>query len=144
MVPLTVRQMIAVVEREGSRMARQRGSHRQFVHPDRPGVVTIAGKPGADLPIGTERAILRHRPDRRCQVSDPRRYVIVIEQADDGGYGAWAPDLPGCVALGDTIEETEREMRSAIAFHIDGLRLNGDPVPAPSGVAVALVEVDAA
>jgi len=77
-------------------------------------------------------------------VSDPRKYVIVIEQADDGGYGAWAPDLPGCVALGDTIEETEREMRSAIAFHIEGLRLNGDPVPEPSGVAMAMVEVDAA
>ncbi len=77
-------------------------------------------------------------------MSDPRRYAIVIEQADDGGFGAWAPDLPGCVALGDTIEETEHSMREAIAFHIEGLRLNGDPVPEPSGVAVAMVEVDAA
>jgi predicted RNA binding protein YcfA (HicA-like mRNA interferase family) len=51
--------MIAVVEREGWRLARQRGSHRQFVHPDRPGVVTIAGRLGTDLPVGTERAILR-------------------------------------------------------------------------------------
>jgi predicted RNase H-like HicB family nuclease len=49
------------------------------------------------------------------------KYVIVIEQAGDGGFGAWAPDLPGCVALGDTIEECEREMRGAIAFHLEGL-----------------------
>jgi predicted RNA binding protein YcfA (HicA-like mRNA interferase family) len=51
--------MINLVEREGWRLARQCGSHRQFTHADRPGVVTIAGKPGADLPAGTERAILR-------------------------------------------------------------------------------------
>jgi predicted RNase H-like HicB family nuclease len=54
-------------------------------------------------------------------VSDPRKYVILIGPTPDGGFGAWAPDLPGCVALGDTIEETEREMREAIAFHIKGL-----------------------
>lgn len=77
-------------------------------------------------------------------MSDPKRYVIVIEQADDGGYGAWAPDLPGCVALGDTVEETEREMRGAIAFHIEGMRLHGEDVPPPSAVAAALVDVDAA
>jgi len=50
-------------------------------------------------------------------MSNPLRYVVVIEQAADGGFGAWAPDLPGCVALGDTIEETEREMHEAIEFH---------------------------
>ena len=77
-------------------------------------------------------------------MSDPRRYVIVIEQGSDGGFGAWAPDLPGCVALGDSVEETEREMRDAIAFHLEGLRLNGDPIPEPSAIATAVVEVDAA
>jgi predicted RNase H-like HicB family nuclease len=45
-------------------------------------------------------------------------YLIVIERADDGGYGAWAPDLPGCVALGETVEEAERQMREAVAFHV--------------------------
>jgi predicted RNase H-like HicB family nuclease len=63
-------------------------------------------------------------------VSDPLRYVIVIEQAADGDYGAWAPDLPGCVALGDTVEETEREMREAIGFHLESLREHGEPHPA--------------
>jgi predicted RNase H-like HicB family nuclease len=68
-------------------------------------------------------------------------YLIVIERAEDGGFGAWAPDLPGCVALGDTQEACEREMREAIAFHIEGLRQQGEPVPRPSAVAAALVDV---
>jgi predicted RNase H-like HicB family nuclease len=77
-------------------------------------------------------------------VSDPRRYLVVIERADDGGYGAWAPDLPGCVALGDTIKECEQSMREAITLHLAGMREDGEPIPQPSTVAAALVEVDAA
>jgi predicted RNase H-like HicB family nuclease len=67
-------------------------------------------------------------------------YLIVIERGD-GNFGAWAPDLPGCVAVGDTIEECELGMRDAIAFHIDGLREEGQPVPEPAVVAAAVVEV---
>lgn len=67
-------------------------------------------------------------------------YLIVIERGD-GNYGAWAPDLPGCVAVGDTIEETEREMRKAIRFHLDGLRAEGEPAPKPAAVAAAVVDV---
>lgn len=58
------------------------------------------------------------------------QYLIIIEPGK-GNYGAWAPDLPGCVAVGDSAEECEREMREAIAFHVDGLRLEGYPVPEP-------------
>jgi HicB_like antitoxin of bacterial toxin-antitoxin system len=46
-------------------------------------------------------------------------YAIIIERAEDGGYGAWCPDLLGCVALGDTEAETIAEMTEAIKFHID-------------------------
>jgi predicted RNase H-like HicB family nuclease len=67
-------------------------------------------------------------------------YLIVIERGD-GNFGAWAPDLPGCVAVGDTIEECEREMREAIAFHIEGLRLEGEPIPEPTSVAAAVVDI---
>jgi predicted RNase H-like HicB family nuclease len=74
----------------------------------------------------------------------PPSYLIVIERADDGGYGAWAPDLPGCVALGDTIEDTERQMREAIAFHLEGLREQGEPVPAPTAVAAVMLTTPAA
>jgi len=71
--------------------------------------------------------------------TDARSYLIVIERADDGGYGAWAPDLPGCVALGDTIEDAEHQMREAIAFHLEGLRDQGEPVPVPTAVAAVML-----
>ena len=59
------------------------------------------------------------------------RYAIVIEKGE-GNYSAYVPDLPGCVATGDTPEETRREIAEAIAFHIEGMRADGLPVPAPS------------
>ena len=59
------------------------------------------------------------------------RYAIVIEKAD-GNYSAYVPDLPGCVATGDSVATVEREMRAAIRFHIDGLKEDGLPVPAPT------------
>jgi predicted RNase H-like HicB family nuclease len=71
-------------------------------------------------------------------------YLIVIERADDGSYGAWAPDLPGCVALGETIEDAERQMREAIAFHLEGLRAAGEPVPTPTAVAAVMLTTPAA
>ncbi len=76
-------------------------------------------------------------------MSDPRRYVILIGRTPDGGFGAWAPDLPGCIALGDTVEDTEREMREAIAFHLEGLRSDGEPVPEPSTLST-VIEIPAA
>ncbi len=65
-------------------------------------------------------------------------YLIVIENAG-GNFGAYAPDLPGCVATGDTAEECEREMREAIVFHVEGLREDGGPIPPPTIAAAAFV-----
>ena len=59
------------------------------------------------------------------------RYAIVIENAGSN-YSAYVPDLPGCVATGTTIEETERSIREAIEFHLDGMRKDGTPIPQPS------------
>ena len=59
------------------------------------------------------------------------RYAIVIEQAETN-FSAYVPDLPGCVATGSTLEEVEAEIREAIAFHLEGLREDGVPVPPPS------------
>ncbi len=58
-MPLKVREMITLIERDGWCLARTRGSHRQFTHATKPGKVTITGKPSSTLPIGTERSILR-------------------------------------------------------------------------------------
>lgn len=62
------------------------------------------------------------------------RYAVVIEKAD-GNYSAYVPDLPGCVATGHTVEEVEAEIRTAIRFHIDGLKADGLLVPAPTSIA---------
>ncbi len=56
------------------------------------------------------------------------RYAVVIEKAQSN-YAAYVPDLPGCIATGDTVAEVEAEIRDAIRFHIDGLRENGLPAP---------------
>ena len=58
------------------------------------------------------------------------KYAIVIERAPGGGnYSAYAPDLPGCVATADTLEEIKRLMREGIEFHLEGMREDGDPIP---------------
>ncbi len=57
------------------------------------------------------------------------KYAVVIEKAA-GNYSAYVPDLPGCVATGATIAEVETEIRDAIAFHLEGLREDGLPIPA--------------
>ena len=59
------------------------------------------------------------------------RYAIVIEKAE-GNYSAYVPDLPGCVATGTTVTEVESQIREAIAFHVEGMREDGVPIPAPS------------
>ena len=69
------------------------------------------------------------------------RYAIVIEAADTN-YSAYVPDLPGCVATGSTIAETERAIREAIEFHLEGLRADDLPVP-PASSRVDYVEVAA-
>ena len=59
------------------------------------------------------------------------RSAIVFEKAE-GNYSAYVPDLPGCVATGATVEETEAQIREAIEFHLDGLRQDGSPIPQPA------------
>jgi predicted RNase H-like HicB family nuclease len=62
------------------------------------------------------------------------RFAVVIEKAK-GNYSAYVPDLPGCVATGETVEAVEREIRAAIRFHIEGLRADGLEVPAATSIA---------
>jgi predicted RNase H-like HicB family nuclease len=62
------------------------------------------------------------------------RFLIVIEEAGQN-FSAYSPDLPGCVATGDTREETERNMYEAIQMHIEGLREDGLAIPSSTAVA---------
>lgn len=58
------------------------------------------------------------------------RYAIVIEKGPTS-YGAYIPDLPGCVAVGETLEEVRHLIQEAIEFHLEGLKIDGEPLPTP-------------
>ena len=70
------------------------------------------------------------------------QYAVVIERGEHS-FGAYVPDLPGCVAVGETEQEARVLIREAIVFHLDGMREDGEPVPMPSAH-VEYVEVAAA
>jgi predicted RNase H-like HicB family nuclease len=69
-----------------------------------------------------------------------KRYAVVIEKTENG-YGAFVPDLPGCIAAGDTYEETRQLIREAIPFHIEGLHENGETIPEPTA-GIEFVDAD--
>ncbi len=134
------RAVVKLLEEDGWRLVRQTGSHRQFRHPTKPGTVAVAGSqhgraardadqhPPAGWVEGTE------------QVSG---YAVIIEQGETG-YGAYAPELPGLGAAGDSSEEVEGLIREAIPLHIQSLRAHGEPVPTPSTVATMVIPAPAA
>ncbi|MFZ2446863.1 MAG: type II toxin-antitoxin system HicB family antitoxin [Syntrophobacteraceae bacterium] len=70
------------------------------------------------------------------------KYMVVIEKGE-ASYGAHVPDLPGCIAVGQSREEVLGLVREAIEFHIEGLKEAGEPVPMPSSMS-EYVDVDAA
>jgi len=70
------------------------------------------------------------------------RYLVVVEQGPKS-FGAYVPDLPGCVAAAESREEVLNLIREAIEFHIEGLRQDGQPIPPPSSSS-EVVDVQAA
>lgn len=69
------------------------------------------------------------------------KYAVIIERGQNS-YGAYAPDLPGCVAVAETRTEVVKMIQEAIEFHLEGMRLDGEPVPQPSSE-VGYIEVAA-
>ena len=69
-----------------------------------------------------------------------RKYIIIIESGERN-CSAYAPDLPGCIATGETIEETKRNMTEAIKAHLQLMRETGDPIPEPTTVMADSVTV---
>lgn len=67
------------------------------------------------------------------------RYAIIIEKAADGGFGAYVPDLPGCIGMGATKEETIESIAEAIRLHLEGMKEEGLTIPLPSTEAENLV-----
>jgi predicted RNase H-like HicB family nuclease len=69
------------------------------------------------------------------------KYAVIIEQGENG-YGAYVPDLPGCIAAADTREEVKKLIHEAIEFHIEGLKESGEPIP-DSTSSIEFIEVAA-
>ena len=69
------------------------------------------------------------------------RFVVIIERGETS-FGAYVPDLPGCVAAAETKEEVLQLIHEAIEFHVEGLREDGQPIPQPSS-SIEYVEVAA-
>jgi predicted RNase H-like HicB family nuclease len=69
-----------------------------------------------------------------------KRYAIVIEDAGSN-LAAYVPDLPGCVATGESVREVEKLIREAIALHLEGMTEDGVPIPEPSS-RVEYVEIE--
>jgi len=70
-----------------------------------------------------------------------KQYTVIYEHGE-GNWSAYVPDLPGCIATAKTRDQLESQIRDAIEFHIEGLRLHGEPVPEPS-IEAATVSVTA-
>ena len=102
----------------------------------KPGAVTIAGRPSRDPSRNVQQYSEAGRIEQRSNIV---KYTVVIEETGNS-YSAYAPDMPGCVAAGDTVPEVEHLIREALVFHIESLRKHGEPVPEPRASA-ALVEV---
>ncbi len=126
--------LLRVLREDGWRLERQTGSHRQFRHESKKGTVTINGHEGDTLSHWLVTAILKQAglSKKEPPMTD---YLVVIEPAEDGtGFGAYVPDLPGCVATGSTCEEARARIAFSIPLHIESLRSHGEPVPPPRAV----------
>ena len=86
---------------------------------------------------GTLRQGYPGRHSKQCdetsgvEMIEARKYAVVFERSEDG-YGAFVPDLPGCITVGNTLEETERNIREAITGHIEAMRAHGESIPMPT------------
>lgn len=69
------------------------------------------------------------------------KYAVIIEEGENG-FGAYVPDLPGCIAAADTKEEVKKLIHEAIEFHIEGLKEDGEPIPKPAS-SIEFIEVAA-
>jgi predicted RNase H-like HicB family nuclease len=64
-------------------------------------------------------------------MTEALKYAVVFERTEDG-YGAFVPDLPGCITVGDTLAETESNIREAIGGHIAAMKSHGERIPQPT------------
>src|SRR5690242_5232712 len=107
---MKVRDAIRLIESDGWRFHSQKGSHRQYVHPIKPGHVTIPGKL-VTISLGAHSTAFLNRRRSILNRTFMKQYAVIIEQIPDSNYSAYVPDLPGCISTGDTLDEVRRNIR---------------------------------
>jgi predicted RNase H-like HicB family nuclease len=139
---MKVGELIRLLEEDGWRLARTRGSHRQYKKREQ----TRYRNGGWEAGLGRATRDVKRDPEaggpeegREWRMT---RYMVVVERGATS-WGAHVPDLPGCVAVGETRAEALRLIREAIELHIEGLKQDGAPVPPPSSEG-EIVEIGAA
>jgi predicted RNase H-like HicB family nuclease len=81
-----------------------------------------------------------HPQASRCRAeATVNGYVVIVERDEQGGFSAWSPDLPGCVAAAGDYDEWVSLMRSAVQLHLRGMREDGEDVPEPTAVAALMI-----
>ena len=139
---MKVGELIRLLEDDGWRLVRTRGSHRQIQEPEQAGYRYCSWEAELGRAAGhAERDPEAGRPEEGREWR-MRRYMVVVERGESS-WGAHVPDLPGCVAVGESRPEVLRLIREAIELHIAGLREDGLPVPEPSSEG-EIVEIGAA
>src|SRR5208283_1065593 len=127
---MKVREVIRFIEQDGWHHVRTKGSHRQFQHSIKPGTVTWPGNSGWTCQSVRSIVSSSRRVSSGCRGMN-MEYLVVIEKGETS-YGAYVPDLPGCVAVGETRREVLKLIREGIELHIEALREAGEPVPPPT------------
>ena len=121
---MKVREVIKfLVENNGWYLVRICGSHRQFKLRSKKQRVTLNCMMDKELPEGALYYSLKHCFDTEA-ITERDHYEITVERSQNC-YSAYCPDLPGCVAVGETLDETKELMLSSVKLHLEGLRQDG-------------------
>ena len=92
---------------------------------------------GHDRRTSGGRDAQRHAKKRLAASRSEVEYAVIFEKSRSG-YGAYVPDLPGCVATGKTLEKVRRLIREAVQLHLEGMRQDGERIPEPTSIANAI------
>jgi predicted RNase H-like HicB family nuclease/predicted RNA binding protein YcfA (HicA-like mRNA interferase family) len=130
-VPKKYREVRDALREAGWEVLRQRGSHEVWGKPGERARIVVAGKDSDTIPAGT----LSSPKGKRLGAFEMSAYVVVFERADDGGWGAYLPDLPGVVAIGRSRGEVADRIREALDAYADEMRVLGQPLPVPVATA---------
>lgn len=128
---LKYRELVKMLEADGWYLHRKgKGNHQIYKHPRKPGSITIDYKASRDVSVGTLHAILRQAGLKGQEKGmESRRYLVVIERADDGTYGAYSPDVPGCAGSGTTPGEALDSYRESLDLWIEEAVTDGLAIP---------------